>query len=310
MSRCMKIWQACLYLFLAMSPQADAQQKLRIAATTASIASVAGEIAGSTAEIYAIAPSNRNLHFISPTPKDVLKVKKADIFAHGGLDLEVWRGPLLDASGRKEFISGERAIDVSHAIELMNPPEEISRAHGDIHVHGNPHYWTDPVNAQQIADTLAGRLAEIYPDSAGFFQANAGRFKARIDERLAEWQKRLAPFKGSKVIAYHDSWPYFLRRFGLEAAGFLEPQPGIAPTPRHLDELKQIMKNGSVRVILLEPYQEKKTAEKLVRETGAVLALLQQHDGPEAGGYEAMIEKNVTALQQAFLKADAFVREV
>lgn len=294
---------AAWLLSVQVSP-ALAGDKLRIVATTPSIASLAGEIAGKDAEVYSIAPANRNLHFITPTPKDVLKVKKADVFIHGGLDLEVWRGPLLDASGRKEFITGERAVDVSQGIALLDKPADASRVHGDIHIHGNPHYWTDPFNAKIMADTIADRLGEFYPESAGSYRTRAEALKTRLDQRLADWQQRLLSYRGRKVTTYHDGWPYFLRRFGLESAGFLEPKPGIPPTPRHLDELTRLMKAEGVRVIIRETYQEKKTPEKLARETGAVIAVLQQDRSVGEGGYEASVESNVAALEEAFRAAE------
>lgn len=294
---------SALFLLLSAQP-AQAAERLRIAATTPSIASIAAAVAGSEADVYAVAAANRNLHFITPTPRDVLKVKKADVFIHGGLDLEVWRGPLLDAVGRQEFISGARAIDVSRNIVLVNKPEDVSRAHGDIHLYGNPHYWTDPVNAKVMTDNIAEGLSALYPESAARFRGNAELYKARLDEKITEWQSRMAPFRGRTVVAYHDSWPYFLGRFGLSSAGFLEPKPGIPPTPRHYEELLQLMRRKNARVIIRETYHEKKTPEKLARETGAAVAVLQQDRSLEEGGYETSVERNVSALEAAFQQAD------
>lgn len=287
-------------LLLISAHSASASERLRIAATTPSIASLAAEVAGRDADVYSVAAANRNLHFITPTPKDVLKVKKADVFIHGGLDLEVWRGPLLDAVGRQDFISGARAIDVSRSIALVDVPEDVSRAHGDIHLHGNPHYWTDPANAKVMIDTMAEGLSVFYPEKAPEFRRNADLYKTRLDAKMSEWQNRMAPFRGRAVIAYHDSWPYFLGRFGLSSAGFLEPKPGIPPTPRHFEELVQLMRKENIRVIIRETYHEKKTPEKLARETGAVVAVLQQDRSFDEGGYEASVERNVAALEAAF----------
>jgi len=291
-------------LLLILAHPATASERLRIAATTPSIASLAAEVAGREADVYSVAAANRNLHFITPTPKDVLKVKKADVFIHGGLDLEVWRGPLLDAVGRQDFISGSRAIDVSRNIALVDKPEEVSRAHGDIHLHGNPHYWTDPANAKVMTDTIAEGLSALYPEKSDEFRRNAEVYKTRLDAKMTEWQSRMAPFRGRAVVAYHDSWPYFLGRFGLSSAGFLEPKPGIPPTPRHFEELVQLMRKENVRVIIRETYHEKKTPEKLAGETGAVIAVLQQDRSFEEGGYEASVERNVAALEAAFQLAE------
>ncbi len=302
----MKIKLFWTFLFAAFlsagsGNSAFAETRPRIVATTSTFASIVKEITGDWAQVDYIASPQQNIHFIVPNPKDVLRVKKADVFVHGGLDLEAWRDPLLDATGRRDFISGgSRSIDVSKGVPLLEVPGSLSRAQGDIHAFGNPHYWTDPENAKVIADNIASALSGMYPDQAQFFLSRAGDFKKRIDAKIQEWTQILSAYKGEPVVVYHESWPYFLERFGIEELGTLEPKPGIPPTPKHLQEIVEKMRSRNAKVIIREVFHEKRTADKVARETGARVVTLEQEAGQSGGDYIAFIEKNVSALAAAF----------
>lgn len=290
-------------LAMPVSPGgAQAEGKIKIAATTSTIASLTASIAGEKAEIYTIASPSQNVHFISPTPKDVLKTRKADVFIHGGLDLEIWRGPLLNAAGKKEFISGERTVDVSAGIELLEAPGTLSRIHGDVHAHGNPHYSVDPEAAKQMTQNIADGLSSLYPGEKGFFQKNAADLKMRLTEKITEWQKRLAPFSGAPVVSYHNSWVYFLKRFHLKPFDNLEPNPGIPPTPRHIKELIERMKADSVKVIVRQSFNESGTPGKVAKAAGAKSILLSSEPGEIKGDYIELIEHNVAALENVLKK--------
>lgn len=292
-----------VFFCLAIADSLMAAGKIRIAATTSTFASIAKEIAGERAEIHFIAPPNRDIHFITPNPRDIAKMRKADVFIHGGLDLEIWRDPLLDAVGRREFMhGGEREIDVSHEVKFLEVPDELSRLEGDIHAHGNPHYWMDPANGKIIADNIAEGLARLYPDDADFFLKNAENFKARLDAKVKEWEAGMAPYRGKEVIAYHNCWPYLMQWFGLQMAGFLEPKPGIPPTARHFKELSRLMQEKKVKVIIRETFQEKKTPEKLSKETGASVITLTQEAAEAGGDYISMLDANIAKLEAALKK--------
>ncbi len=279
-----------------------ATDKIKIVTTTSAFASIAKEIAGDKAEIYSIASPKRDIHFISPTPKDVVKLKKSEVFIHAGLDLEAWRGPLLDAVGRTELMwpSGEKQIDVSKGIPLLEIPTSISRAQGDIHLYGNPHYWMDPENAKIIAHNIAEGLARIFPQDALTFEENAKKFDQKIDEKLKDWTSRLLEFKGASFVTYHRDWSYFAHRFGLIELGELEPKPGIPPTAKHLAELVNLMKEKKSKLIFKETYQESRTPNRLAEETGArVLPLTQAVGDPqEASDYFSMMDYNVQRIEQ------------
>lgn len=293
------VFALSVFYFLSFLTPAQASEKIKIAVTTSTIADLTFSIAGEKAEIYTIASPSQNIHFISPTPKDVLKTKRADVFIHGGLDLEAWREPLLDAAAKREFISGERSIDVSQGIPLLEVPESLSRIHGDVHVHGNPHYSVDPEAAEQMAQNIADGLSLLYPEDRVVFQKNASALKTKLESKMTEWQERMKPFAGEPVVCYHNSWVYFLQRFHLKSFGFLEPNPGIPPTPRHLKELIEQMKTAHVKVIVREAFNESGTPQKTAKATGAKVVLLASEPGEIKGDYTALIEHNLNELEKA-----------
>ncbi len=288
---------------LGIPPHAFAAEQIRAVTTTSTIASLLKEVGSEQFDIHYVASPKRDVHFISPTPKDVLRVKKAEVFVHNGLDLETWRDPLLVAAGNPDFLGGaDRAIDLSAGISLLEVPQSISRAEGDIHLFGNPHYWMDPENAKIMMSTLAEKLSKLYPNEAENFKIRAETFNARLDQKTKEWINRMSPFKGAAVIVYHRSWPYFTNRFGLSIVGEVEPRPGIPPTAKHLAELIQIVKEKNVRAIIREPYNEEKTPRKLAEQTGIPVVLLVQNVGADAEStdYISMIERNIRASEDAF----------
>lgn len=298
-----KILFVLFSLCLAAAP-AWAADKIRIAATTSTFAAIAGEIAGDQADLYYVASPNQNIHFISPTPKDILKIKRAEIFIHGGLDLEAWRAPLLDAVGRTDFLGPDapKAIDVSKGIELKEIPGSLSRAQGDIHAYGNPHYWLDPVNAKIIAKNITEGLSRNFPDRAALFQSRLEAFDKKIDEKMKDWQARLAPYQGENVVVYHNSWVYFTARFHLTEAAFLEPKPGIPPSPKHLQEVIQTMKERKVKAVIKEIFQESRTPKNAAQAAGAEVVTLLSEAGQAHGDYAAMIEENIKKLEGVFKK--------
>ena len=294
-----------LTAFLSGNGKVFAADKIKVVATTSTFASIAREIAGDRADIYSIASPHRDIHFFSPTPKDVMKVKGCDVFIHAGLDLEIWRGPLLDAAGKIHLMwpAGERQIDLSRGISLLEIPTGLSRAEGDIHAYGNPHYWLDPVNGKGIARNITDGLVKLYPQDADYFKKNLQAFDDKMDSKLQEWQARLAPYKGGNVVVYHNSWPYFTERFGLVTTGYLESKPGIPPTPRHIEELVRTMKSKGTKVIIKEAFYENRTPKKIAKETGAAIAALATETEEGQGDYFSLFDENTLRLADAFSKA-------
>lgn len=299
----MKIKLLILFFALVLFRPAEifAAEKIKIVTTSSTLASIVREIAQDKADIHHVASPKRDIHFIEPTPVDVLKIKKADAFVHNGLDLEIWRNPLLDAAGNPKFLGEARAsIDASKKIPLLEIPASLSRAEGDIHQFGNPHFWMDPENVKIMAGNIADGLSKLYPEDKDFFMKNARAFDEKIDEKMKEWNGRARPFQGVHVVTYHRNWPYFLARFGFVSVGELEPKPGIPPTAQHLAGLMSMMKEKNARVVIKESFHEGRTPEKVAKETGARVVTLDQEVGESKGvsDYAALIDHNLALIER------------
>jgi len=231
-------------------------------------------------------------------------VKRADLFIHAGLDLELWRWPLLDAAGNMNLFQGERGeLDLSQGIELLEVPSRaVSRSQGDIHIYGNPHYWTDPENAKQMAKTIAEKLAAIDPGHEVEYRHNLQVFLAKLDQKIPEWRARLAAYYGQEVVGYHNEWPYLMRFAGLRMEHFLEPKPGIPPTPQQIEFIQQYVKEHGVRAIVQATYFPTQAAETIAKRTRSNVVLLCGNVGevPAASDYVAMVEYNVAQLLKGF----------
>lgn len=289
-------------LFAAASSSAVA--KLNVVATTPDFGSIAAAIGGSEVSVTTLAKPTEDPHFVDAKPSFIARLNRADALVEGGADLEIgWLPALLDQARNQHLAAGAPGhIACSQGIELLEVPATLDRSKGDIHAAGNPHYLTDPVNARIVAQHIADAFSQLDPKSAALFQANLKQFTAQLDGKIAEWEKLLAPFKGKRVVAYHDSWPYFAHRFDLKIDLFLEPKPGIPPTPVHLAEVILQMRNEHIRPILVEPYQNRKTAQTVAAETGAVVVDISQFPGAVKGtesGYIELMDYDVNAVAKA-----------
>jgi len=174
---------------------------------------------------------------------------------------------------------------------------------GDEHAAGNPHFMTDPVNGKIAAKEICDSFCQVDSPSADYYRANLARFIEKADAKLVEWQKRLAPFHGKRIVTYHNSWVYFAERFGLKIDLFLEPKPGIPPTPANLAHVKAVMKEEHIGVIIVEPYLDRKTAETVAQDTGATVVDVAQFPGGvkgTEGGYIELIDYLVNSIAKAF----------
>lgn len=296
--------QSLFFLVFVFLLQRDvfAADKIKVVATTTVLGDLVKQVAADRVEVYSIVSPKRDIHFYPPTPKDVLKVKKADVLVHTGLDLEAWRNPLLEAAGNSRFFGNSSAsIDVSKGIALLEVPISFSRTEGDIHIFGNPHYWLDPENAKIMADHIADSFAKLYPEDTAFFHQNAEDFRDKIDQKLKEWQTELGSYRGTPIVTYHKSWPYFAKRFGFEIVEYLEPKPGIPPTAKHLNHLTKLIQQKKIPIIVKETFQENRTPQKLAKATGAKVVILLQavNERDEAKDYISMMDYNVMQLKEA-----------
>jgi ABC-type Zn uptake system ZnuABC Zn-binding protein ZnuA len=236
-----------------------------------------------------------------------MKLNHADAIIEGGAELEIgWLPRLLDQARNNKIVGeGPGHIACAQGVQLREVPTALDRAKGDIHAAGNPHFMVDPVNARIAAEHIANAFSQLAPKSAETFKANLKHFEDQLDAKMAEWQKALAPFKGQRVVAYHNSWPYFAERFGLTIDLFLEPKPGIPPTPPHLAEVILKMKELKAKVIIVDPYLDRRTAETVANKTGAQVVDVTQFPGGikgTEGGYIQMMDYLVKSIAQALAK--------
>lgn len=297
-------WLLGLLLWVcAAAPSAAAERPLRVVATLSTFADLAKTVGGEQVDVATIASPRFNPHFIEPKPSDVLRVKRAELFLHAGLDLEAWRGPLLDAAGNRDVMTGSlRELDLSRGIELLEvPTRALSRAEGDIHLYGNPHYWLDPRNAEIMARAICEKLSEINPQHEQAYRQRLAAFLARLEERLPGWRARLAPYQGRELVGYHNEWPYLMAFAGLRLEQFLEPKPGIPPTPKHVEFIERYIRDHGVPAIVQPTYFPKETAEVVAKRTGTRVVFLCHNvrELPACGDYLAMIDYNIAQLAAA-----------
>lgn len=259
--------------------------KINVVTTTSDLASIVREIGGDQVDVKTLAKPTEDPHFVDAKPSHIVTLNRADVLVDGGAELEIgWMPPLLDNARNDRIATGAAGrITASQGIRMQEVPSTLDRSRGDVHALGNPHFLVDPVNAKIIAANIAEHLSLVQPASAALFAANLKKFNATVDLKLAEWQKTLAPYKGAKVVTYHNDFVYFAERFGLVVVETLEPKPGIAPSAAHLAKVIGVMKAQDAHAILVQPYQNRKTAETVARQTGATVLDVTQQPGAIKG---------------------------
>ena len=292
-----------LTLYFSIALATFAQAKLNVVATLPDFGSIAREIGGDKVDVTVMAKPTEDPHFVDARPSFVVQLRTADVLVDGGAELELgWLPPLLqNARNPKIEVGKPGRVQASQGIRLMNVPANVTRAAGDVHALGNPHFMVDPIIAKTVAQHIAQSYSAIDATNAAFYDANYKKFEAAINAKLQEWGAALLPFKGQNVVAYHDSWPYFAHRFGLNIDIFLEPKPGIPPSPSHLVEVIAQMKAKNVKAIIVEPYHDRKIAEKAASATGAKVVDFSQFPGGISGTetYVKLIDKLVASLVAA-----------
>lgn len=282
-----------------------AQAKLNVVATTPDLAAIAKEIGGEKIELTTMARPTEDPHFVDARPSFIVKLNKADALIHGGAELESgWLSKLVEQARNARIISAAKGnVSCCDGVRMLEVPDKLDRSRGDIHAMGNPHYLVDPENAKIVAHHIADAFSDLDAANRDFYNANAKKLSAALDAKLAEWQAKLTPFKGQQIVAYHNSWVYFAERFGLRIELFLEPKPGIPPSPAHLAGVIAKMKETGARVIIVDPYLNRKTAETVARSTGATVVDVAQFPGGvkgTEGGYIGLMDYLVNALARAF----------
>src|SRR5262245_14399720 len=274
----MRSLKLLLVFLLALPGGAFAQGKLNVVATTEDLGSLAREIGGDKVSVTSLARGYQDPHFVDPKPSFILAVSRADVLIVVGRELEIgWLPPLLTSSRNSKIqVGGPGYLDASLNVKILElPTGEITRAMGDVHPLGNPHYWLEPGNGRRIAQAVRDKLSELSPGNKTFFAQRYADFDARLAVAEKRWDAAMAPYKGTKLVTYHRSWPNFMERFGLQVIGYVEPKPGIPPSPSHTLELVEAMKDGGVKLIVVEPYFSLKTPQAIAAQVpgGQVLVL-------------------------------------
>src|SRR6476659_5028971 len=291
-------------LFLMLLAPAIASAQLKVVATTEDLGSLATEIGGDKVSVTALAKGYQDPHNVDPKPSFIVAVSRADLLIAVGRELEIgWLPPLITQSRNSKIQPGANGyLDASGNVKILEiPTGQITRAMGDVHPSGNPHYWLDPNNGRLIAQAIQRKLTELSPNDAAYF---AGRY-ADFDKRLAasekRWDAALAPYKGTKIVTYHRSWPNFMERLGLDVIGYVEPKTGIPPSPPHTLDLFGEMKRQGAKLVVMESYFDSKTPEKIASEVGGkVVTLSPSVVGEKAAtDYIQLFEYNVNTLATA-----------
>src|SRR5229473_7682970 len=286
----------------------SADSKIRIMTATTDLASLAQEIGGDKVDVESVARGYQDPHFVDPKPSFLLKLSKAELLIVVGLELEIgWLPPLITQSSNPRIQVGAPGyFDASRFAKILElPTGQVTRAEGDVHPLGNPHYWLDPDNGLRIAKGIQTKLSEMRPNAAAYFAQRCDAFEQRLKQSDQQWLAQMKPYAGRKVVTYHRSWPNFAEHFGLNVVGYVEPRPGIPPSPQHTVAFHHDDQLDGVKVILVEPYFDLKTPQSVAQQTGAqVVVLLPSVGGEkEITDYFKLFDYDVNLLVKAFSAA-------
>ena len=278
-----------------------AEAELSVVATTPEIGAVATAVGGNAVSVLTLAKPTEDPHFVDARPTHIVTLNRADALVEGGAELELgWLPPLVEGARNPRIQPGTPGrIAASEGIRLLDIPVDFDRSRGDIHGAGNPHFMMDPLNAVIAARHMAESFCRLDASQCATYRGNLAVFDAKIEAKMKEWSALLAPYGGAPIVTYHATWRYFAQRFGLKSDLYLEPKPGIPPSPPHLAEVIEKMKAEGIRVILVEPYQTLKVAETVAGHTGATVVRVAQFPGAlpgTAGDYVALMDANVRAI--------------
>jgi zinc/manganese transport system substrate-binding protein len=288
---------------LALLAAMPAGAALKVVATTSEYGALATQLGGTRVSVTSIAKPTEDPHFVDARPSQIVALNRADVLIEGGAELETgWLPPLLDGARNSRILAGGPGrVVASEGVQLLDIPLAADRSQGDTHVAGNPHFMLDPLNAKIVAAHIARVFSALDPAGASVYNANLAQFNSTLQAKMTEWRAALKPYAGRPIVTYHPTWRYFGRRFGLVADTFLEPKPGIPPSPPHLAKVMHKMQTEKIRILLVEPYQPRKTAEAVAARTNAAIVEVCQFPGglPGTSTYFSLIDTVVKRIVQA-----------
>ena len=296
-----KLMTIALAFALPLATALEAQAAVKVITTTQDLAALVSEIGGDKVSVESLARGFQDPHFVEAKPSFVIKLHGADLLVVVGRELEIgWLPPLITQSRNSKLQPGGAGyLDASQTVRILDVPTgQITRAMGDVHPQGNPHYWLDPGNGRRIAKAIQNKLSQMSANDAAYFAQRYADFDRRLTEAEARWKAAMVPYKGTKVVTYHRSWPNFAEAFGLDVIGYVEPKPGIPPSPAHTLTLMEEMKRQGIKVILVEPYFDLKTPNAIARDTGAKVLVMTPSVGgvKEASDYIKLFDYDINLL--------------
>jgi zinc/manganese transport system substrate-binding protein len=281
---------------------AQGADRIRVVTTTADLKALTEAVGGDLVEVDSLARGNQNPHDLEIRPSLMVKVRRADLLVINGLELDQWAEVVVQGANNPKVLPGTPGrVDASEGLPILEvPTTRVDRSLGDVHPVGNPHYTPDPGLAPQVTANILNGLVRLRPESRPAFENNRAEFLARLEQAMRGWVAALAPFKGAKVVQYHPDFIYLFERFGLAKAGAIEDRPGIPATPAHLARLIQDMKQGGVRLVVVEPWNDIKLAERVAQDAGAKVRILAPSVGAlkEAKTYLETVDYNVRTLAE------------
>jgi zinc/manganese transport system substrate-binding protein len=292
-----------------------ASAKVQIVASLPDFGAIAKEVGGDKVNVVSLAKGYQDPHFVDAKPSYVIKLNRADLLIYNGLDLEIgWLPPLITGSRNSKITSTDALgrLDASTYIPrvLEVPTIKIDRSMGDIHPKGNPHYLLDPRNGIALAQGITARLEQIDPENASYYASNYKDFVKRLNGKIMEWDEKLAPYKGTEIVSYHKNLEYFSEWAGFKEVGFIEPKPGIPPTPSHTADLIREMKAMDVKLVIASNFYPRKTGSLIADKTGAVFLSIPTSVGGEDGIktytdlFDVIVGDITTALKNETGEAD------
>lgn len=295
---------------VALSAASPAVAKINVITTTEDLAAVAREVGGDRIAVEALARGYQDPHFVEAKPSFVLKLHRADLLILVGRELEqAWLPPLITQSRNSRIQPGNAGyLDASLTAKILDiPTGQITRAMGDVHPLGNPHYWLSPDNGRRIARAIQEKFTALQPSDAEYFAQRFADFDRRLADAQKRWAEMMAPHKGRRVVTYHRSWSNFAEEFGLDVVDYVEPRPGIPPSPAHILALIQEMKRQSIKLILVEPYFDLRTPNRVAQQAGARVVVLPPSVGgvPEVSTYLDLFNYNLKVLIDAIRETGA-----
>lgn len=282
----------------------SAQGQLKVVTSTTDLYDIATAVGGSLISASHVGEGYQDPHFIEAKPSFVLQLRKADVWAFVGLELEIGWMPLLLDGARNGKINpgGAGYVDVSRAIQVLDVPSgPVDRSMGDVHTQGNPHYWLDPENGRRIARLFTAKFSQLDPKNAAAYEANAKAWEAKLNAAEAGWKSDLEAIRGKPVVVWHTSWRYFAAYTGFKIVEYMEPKPGVPPSPAHILDVVRAVKESGAKAIIMEPFYDRKLADLVARQTGAKVLIVPPSvgGGKEVTDYITLMRQNIAQVAAA-----------